>query len=245
MIDSFATFFLLSYVKILSATFDILVFMPVYKFGSADVTYRLYYDPTVIFLGDQHLPYAIIAFVIFSIFIVSPTFILTLYPLQCFHKCLSHFPLRLHFLHTFVDSFQGCFKDGTEAGEWDVRWISVFRLLLRIACFVTYALTLGTMYYVYANIIFVTVAIIFISIQPFKKTTVKYPATDTVFLLLINMIYVARIGFDLGNFQSHKYFPEALIMIGIVSGYFPLVYTLFLISHWIFSRRKFMKRLKF
>ena len=243
VIDSFATFFLLSYIKIMSATFDILVFTPVYKFGSTDVTYRLFYDPTVIFLGDQHLPYAIIAFVIFSSFIVFPTMILMLYPSRCFHNCLSLFSLRLHFLHTFVDSFQGCFKDGTEAGECDVRWISVFRLLLRIVCFVTYALTLGTMYFVYANIILVTVAIIYITIQPFKKTTVKYPVSDTVFLLLLSVMYVASLGYNVGSLQRHKYLPGAIIMIGAISGYFPLIYTLYLISHWIFSRRKFMKRL--
>ena len=92
--------------------------------------------------------------------------------------------------------------------------------------FVTYTLTLETMYFVYANIILVTVAIIYITIQPFKKTTVKYPVSDTVFLLLLSVMYVASLGYNVGSLQRHKYLPGAIIMIGTISGYFPFIYTL-------------------
>ena len=76
VIDYFATFFLRSYVKIMSATFDILVFTRVYKFNSTETSYRLFYNPSVVFFGKGHLPYAIVALLIYFIFTIIPTVIL-------------------------------------------------------------------------------------------------------------------------------------------------------------------------
>ena len=55
VIDSFAAFFLLSYVKILSSSVDLLVYSPVYKYNSTDVSYRLYYDPSATLFGPFHM----------------------------------------------------------------------------------------------------------------------------------------------------------------------------------------------
>ena len=166
----FCNIFLLSYFKILSATFDVLVFSRVYKFNSTETSYRLFYNPSVVFFGKEHFPYAIIALVISFIFTVIPTMILIVYTFQCFHKFLSSLQMRLNFLHTFVDPFQGCFKDGTEPGVYDCRWFSVVRLLIRVACFFLYALTLGSMYFVYATVILIMVAIYFsLSSSPLKR----------------------------------------------------------------------------
>lgn len=245
VIDSFATFFLLSYVKILSATFDILVFSTVYKFNSTEMSYRLFYNPSVIFFGKEHLPYVITALLIAFIFTVIPTLILIAYTFQCFQKFLSIFQIRLYFLHTFIDSFQGCFKDGTEAGIYDCRWFSAVRLLLRVACFIVYAMTLGSMYFVYATIVLITVAIFFITIQPFKKATVKYPVTDSIFIILIALHYVTCAGYNVGIMRGHRFLSMKVVMLGFVSGYFPLVYTLFLVLHWFLVKTDMFKGLWF
>ena len=70
VIDSFATFFLLSYVKVLSVTADLLIPTRVYELGTSksQSTLRLYYSPTVQYFGDEHLPYAIIT-ILFLIFL--------------------------------------------------------------------------------------------------------------------------------------------------------------------------------
>ena len=56
VIDSFATFFLLSYVKVLSVSADLLIPTKIYKLGSSEVQFGLYYSPTVQYFGDEHLP---------------------------------------------------------------------------------------------------------------------------------------------------------------------------------------------
>ena len=55
VIDSFATFFLLSSIKIISVTGDLLVSTQIYRLGSntSDFTYYgLYYSPTVAYFGE-------------------------------------------------------------------------------------------------------------------------------------------------------------------------------------------------
>jgi hypothetical protein len=242
VIDSFATFFLLSHVKILSATFDILVFTRVYKFNSTETSYRLFYNPSIVFFGKRHLPYAIVALLISFIFTVIPTIILIAYTFQCFQKFLSRFNIqRLYLLHTFIDSFQGCFKDGTEKGVYDCRWFSAVRLLLRVACYIVYAMTLGSMYFVYATIVLIAIAILFIVMQPFKKATVKYPVTDSVFIILIALHYVTCAGYNVGVMRGRRFLSMEVVMLGFVSGYFPLVYTLFLMLHWFAIKTKMFK----
>ena len=58
VIDSFATFFLLSYVKVLSISADLLIPTTIYKLGSNEVQFGLYYSPTVQYFGDNtfHMP---------------------------------------------------------------------------------------------------------------------------------------------------------------------------------------------
>ena len=65
VIDSFSTFYLLSYMKINSVTTDLLVPTQIYELGSNITTLGLYYSPTVAYFGNEHLPYAISAFVLF------------------------------------------------------------------------------------------------------------------------------------------------------------------------------------
>ena len=111
VINSFTTFFLLSYVKVLSVSSDLLIYIHVYSLDGKSST-RLFYDPTLHYFGDGHLPHAIPAIFFLALFIVLPTLVLTLYPFQFFQNFLLIFPMRWHFLHAFVDAFQGCYVQG-------------------------------------------------------------------------------------------------------------------------------------
>ena len=130
VIDSFATFFLLSYMKLLSVSSDLLIPTQIHKLGSNISTFGLYYSPTVVYFGKEHLPYAILAIIVLTVFVCVPIVILLLYPFQFFQRLLSFFPLNWQFLHAFIDSFQGSYKDGTELGTYDCRLISALQLLL-------------------------------------------------------------------------------------------------------------------
>ena len=64
VIDAFTTFFLLSNVKFMSVSFDLLVPVRVFQLSSLkdfNYTWQLYYDATIPYFGETHLPYAILA----------------------------------------------------------------------------------------------------------------------------------------------------------------------------------------
>ena len=122
--------------KILNVTADLLVSIVIYKLNSSVPMVRLYYSSSVSYFGKDHRPYAILAVVMFFLFTIIPALTLFLYSFQCSHKMLSLFPFNWHYLHAFVDSFQGCYKDGTEPGTFDCRWFAVVLLLLRPLFFI-------------------------------------------------------------------------------------------------------------
>ena len=236
VIDSFATFFLLSYVKVLSVTADILIPTRVYKLGTgrSQSTLRLYYSPTIHYFGDEHLPYATIA-IIFLIFVSIPTMIFILYPFKIFQKFLSLFPFNWHFLHAFVDSFQGCYKDGTEPGTFDCRWFSSLVLLIRLLFFILYGMTLSVIFFVYGLIAILTFLIVAINIQPFKNVAAKYFVTDIVFYILLGFTYVALIARDIATTEKFLFNFVTLVFL-FLTAFFPIIYIAFLIIVWVGSK---------
>ncbi len=90
IIDSYATFFLLSNMKLMSACFDLLVPTYVYQLNSSSNTYktelRLYYDASIVYTGPSHRPYFILAIGVLFIFVILPVMVLMLYPFQWFQK---------------------------------------------------------------------------------------------------------------------------------------------------------------
>ena len=240
VIDSFSTFYLLSYVKILSVSADLLIPTQIYKLGSNTSTFGLFYSPSVTYFGAEHRPYATMAILVLTLFVIIPTIILFLYPFQFFHKFLSIFPVNWHFLHAFVDSFQGCYKDGTEPGTFDCRWFSVLVLLVRPLVFIIYALTLSVMFFVYAVTILAIYLIAMINVQPFKKAAARYPSTDTKFLVLLCLCYIVALGRNYATTQQFIY-THFMLIIAFISLFTSIAYIVFLLIFWLVSRLNCIK----
>ena len=214
VIDSFTTFFLLSYVKVLSVSGDLLMYINVYSLDGKSSA-RLYYDPTLHYFGEGHLPYAILAPVFLTSFVILPTVLLTLYPFQLFQNFHSVFPMRWHFLHAFIDSFQGCYKDRTEPGTADCRLFAQLGLFFRFALFVIYMLTLTSLYFTYAAIASILWLILMINVNPFKKHISFYVLIDSVFLTIISLFYILVLGENIASMEQHVYFPVLHILVTI------------------------------
>ena len=239
VIDSFATFFLLSCVKVLSVTADLLIPTTVYTLGRNKEQFGLYYTPTVRYFGDEHLPYAITAIVILTLFVSIPTMIFILYPFQFFQKLLSLIPINWHFLHAFVDSFQGCYKDGTEPGTFDCRWFSMVIHLIRLLLFIIYGMTLSMMFFVYGLIAFLALTIAEINIQPFKKVASHYPSIEIVFYVLLSLVFIAAIGTEVA---TTNYFSVLFtISFAFLTAFVPIVYIAALIIFWVISRIRWIR----
>ena len=236
VIDSFATFFLLAHVKILSVTTDLLTPTTMYQLGSNSSTFGVYYSPTVQYFGDEHLPYAILALATFTFFAIIPIVVLFLYPFQFFQKFLSLFPFNWHFLHAFVDSFQGCYKDGTEPGTFDCRWFAGFTLSIRLIFFAIFGATKSCMFFIYATNLLVIFLIAIINLQPYKKESVRYPSTDFVFFGFLSISFILFLGREPA--MTTRFVNITIIITGFIFVLIPLFYTIILIILWLVKRFK-------
>ena len=241
IVDAFATFLLLSNVKFLSVSFDLLVPVKVFLLSpSKDLnpTWRLYYDANVTYFGSNHLPYAIMAITILIIFVLLPILILLLYPCNWFQRLLNVFPVNWQVLHTFVDSFQGCYKDGTGAETRDYRWFSSFFFIIRIVAFMVGIITTTSMYFVLSSMLMVLFVILLINIQPFKTNLSHYSNISAAFFLLLFSWYISVIGIDMASFMKHDAIWPFYILC-VAFGFLPALYGFAIILYWIFSQRKF------
>ena len=242
IIDAFATFLLLSNIKFLDVSFDLLI--PTYVFnmnGSVVGTY-LYYDASVEYFGTKkHLPYAILAVFVVLIFIILPILLLLLYPMRCFQRCLGRCGVRWHALHIFIDAFQGYYKDGTN-GTRDCRYFAAVYLLVRLLLAICFAITRSVVFYGLAILVLISVAILITIIKPYKAEFAVYNAVDSVFILVLAMWYGTAVFYYTAAIKAN-YLTKASVAVSSLVGTLPLLYFIVIFLRWICSCTKVGQKL--
>ena len=240
VIDAYATFFLLSYTKFLNVSFDLLAPTQVYHLNTYNSTHTwaLYYAGDVEYFGKEHLPYGILAIAVICVFVILPTVTLAFYPFTVFQKFLNLFPFRWHILHTFMDSFQGCYKNGTEPGTRDYRWFSVAYLVLRLICCTIFGLTLSSVFYPLCSLLIFFFIIILAIFQPYK--TSLHFRINVALLSALTTFFIALSGYFIsGVWARADYFSSFFYVVAVALGLMPLCFVMVLIFHGIISRWKF------
>lgn len=111
LVKAFATFIVLSYIKLLNTSFDYLTPVKIRNsYGESLKDLYLFANADIKLFGTQHLPYAIIALVMLTVFNILPMLLLLLYQCHCFRKCLGMCGVNSLALSTFMDAFQGCYQ---------------------------------------------------------------------------------------------------------------------------------------
>ena len=244
LIEAFASFLLLSYVKFLSVSFDFLLPVNVYNVHGETMETYLYFDGTVEYFGKQHLPYAILAIVVLSIFIILPLLLLCLYPCHCFQKFLNACKLRCQALHVFMDAFQGYYKNGTD-GTRDCRYFAALYLMVRAFYFIVFAVTLSSFVVMgcfIIGVIFTLFAILFTVVQPYR--TPNYNVVDTLLITTVALIYFCIVSRTLVD----QYVPHSSLntLVYVMLGVFllvPFIYMTVVILYWLFFRHTKMAAL--
>ena len=169
LVDSFATFLLLSYVKFLSTSFDIL--MPNFSWDIESTVQPpvVYYDGTIGYFGKEHLPDALLAIAVLLVFTFLPILLLCLYPCRCFQRFLNRYHLSSQTLHTFMDTFQGSFKDGTN-GTRDWRYFAAVYLIVRVALYISLGVSIVTFNISMITGVLLLFALLLVMFQPYKKS---------------------------------------------------------------------------
>ena len=236
LIDAFATTYILTNVKFQSVSFDLLAPVKVYHLnatGNWTYSIRLFYDATIPYFGSRHLPYGVIALLVLLLFAILPVLLLVLYPFRCFQKFLNLFPVRWYILHTFVDSFYGCYKDGTQIGTRDCRWFASLFILSRFCTMFIGACIQDAMYFHFSAIIFTIVALLFVSVQPFKENASHFTAINAFFALLLALLYTCVIGAMRGKQLLFGF-------LAIMFASLPLLYLSAIALHWMYRHWKIL-----
>ena len=235
IIDAFATFILLSNIKLLSVSFDLLTPTNVYTMNGTVVGIFLYYNASVKYFGKEHLPYAVLAVFVVFIFIFFPILLLLLYPMRCFQRCLSCCGVRWHALPIFIDAFQGCYKDGTD-GTRDCHYFAGLYLLIRLVLFIFSAITHSAYYYAVGVLVLIGVAMLLAIFQPYKAEFRTYNAVDSVFILTLAMWYGTILCLNIAAVKVRRLLKTSAIVSFLVAT-LPLLYFGVVTLHWICSRK--------
>ena len=223
LIEAFASFILLSNVKILGVCFDLLLSTKAYN-SHGDKLYPgyLYYDANIEFFSPQHLPFAILALLMGLVFVLVPFLLLVIYPCGCFQMFLNRFGCGCRALHVFMDAFQGSYR--TEPR--DLRYLSAFYLLLR---FLTLLATTGLASVAHVPVmatIMVVGALVTSLCRPYKNS--YHNTLDIVVMLSAALIYI------LGTADTLSFYLD-YYWLGLIDGLFYLipisVFSLYILLH--------------
>ena len=236
LIESFSTLYLLSLVKIQSVSLDLLVPTPLYYAdGSQDSSYFLYLAPDVVYFGHTHLPYALVALVLSVALVVIPTLLLFLYPCQCFQRFLNKINCNSQVLRTYMDVFQGHYKDGTDNSR-NFRFFSGVFIAVRIIAIVQFSL-FNSYFSIVTLGLCVTVLTFTVSILHPQRCHTHY-ILDSISL---SVILFFTIGASIG---THNTLPSlSLLFIGIVSITSPQLYFIGLVLYWTIHIKKIPQRI--
>ena len=169
LVHAFSSFLLLSYSKILFVSLQLLVYAQLYDPAGEQVgPTMVYYDTSLVYFGSTHLPFALLAIFVLCLFIVLPALVLLLYPTRAFQRCLGCCSVRWDALHAFADTFQGCYKNGTE-GTKDYRYFAGLYLILRILLLIGIGSFLGPYGWFVSILSSSTASLLFALLRPYKN----------------------------------------------------------------------------
>ena len=172
ILDVFVTFTILSCLKVFTVSMDLLLPVTVYNIKSNGSRLALFYDSSIPYFSKEHLPYALLAILMTSVFVVFPTIILIVYPFTIFQRCLNGLPIRWQIVVRFVlDSIQGCYKNGTEPGTRDCRWFASVPYLVRLLPYLMLATSTDLELAIFMVImIVVLLSILVILVEPYHSS---------------------------------------------------------------------------
>ena len=202
LIQAFATFLVLSYVKILNVSYDLLTPVTLLTTeGTSIENNYLYSAGDVVYFGKEHLPYAILGIVMLTFFNILPIILLLLYPCRCFQKCLSCSHLNTPALHIFVDTFQGCYRHKPR----DCRYFAPLFLFVRFLQLLIFASFSDMISVVISGLYMITLALIMLILRPYKVN--KHNTIGTVIFLF----YACTFMLSIGNVYSYPFEYRTLI----------------------------------
>ena len=237
LVQAFATFLVLSYVKIFYVSFDLLtpVYLKTVDGGTLNQTY-LFNAGDLVYFGSEHLPFGILAVFMLTVFNILPMVLLFLYPCGWFRKCLSCCGASNHVLHTFMEAFQGCYRHQPR----DCRYFAALYLLLRILNNLSSVVFIIRPSLAVSCFLFILVILSLVLIAPYRRGA--HNKIDILFFLgaisAFPLYYLRSFLWPYSN-HFHRVFKFFLSLVALI----PVLYGIILFLRKVLPR-KFQVALK-
>ena len=241
IIDVFATFLIFSYVKIIYSSVDILTPIAVKDLDNKILRFRPYHQASSLELNTIKILTGIISILAF---VICPLLLLLLYPLRCFRKCLDKLCYRAvgarFALKVFMDSFQGCFKDKTELGAHDYRYMGGLYLMVRLLIYLVFIVTLYVDSAELMVIIFIAMALLVLVTRPYKTKYAAYNIIDPLFFGYLAIFLTVSSLVAVTNIRHKKAVPF-YIHLTFVLGLIPPLYLVIITIRFIINSKLILR----
>ena len=194
IMNTFATFILLSITKFTVVSINLLTFTNLVDVNGTLVRRVPLFDGSADYFGHHHILYATVAIVVLFFFNLLPLLLLFLSPMRVFQGCLRRCCCSfrgVHFVNAFLEVFQGHFKDGVSHRR-DYRFVAGLQFLLRILMLAVFNSAM------YIEIAFVCSVVVFmlwtvggLVLRPYKRERFNnLEATLGTYIVLLNLLYL-------------------------------------------------------
>ena len=242
IIDAIAAFLLLSYTKMIFISLTLLTPASVFEDDGTVRSRILWYDNSIPFFGGEHLYYAVPAVIILAVFTTMPPLLLLLYQFGFFLRCLEFLRLRSLALNTFVEVFQGCYKDGTN-GTPDRRFFAGMYFVFRVIIFSLHTIPVSLTNYVVLllslQFVLTIGAILIIILEPYKVSF--YNKLDATVFGILALAYAILL-FIYWTFLLTGKIPSAGLAILFILVLLPLVYMVIFIFFKLLGYGRYWKQ---
>ena len=230
IIDAFATFILLSYIKFIRVSITLLSPNRVYDIDGKVITHTVSFDTSVRYFSKEHAPYIVLAFFVLSTFGAITPLLLIIYPTKQFQRCLNHCRFRMQGIRTFVEAFHGCYKDGKNGGS-DRRFFAGLYFVFRIVIYAIYMLhTSYEAMFTMLQATYVIFLLLVVFLQPYKKQF--YNCLDGFFFALY-AITAALMMYLYTKLVSLHQFNNYIFILNYCLLFIPLIYMITYMVYWI------------
>ena len=235
IIDTFSTFFLLSFSKIL-----LLVLMPLYPIEAVAINtttlasstfYLSALDTNVKFFSKQHMPYVAISILLFLMVILPPILVVALYPVHGFRALLFKCCRRMDLISIFVEKFHSCYRDGLDGGR-DMRSFASLYFITTLICYVFWVTSPITSFYLLA-LSFLAFALLVIISQPHKE---KCMAITDALILTNTAVILVTLDYYF-NISSNGYSDWFYLIFAAILATFPPVWLICFATFKVFRAK--------
>ena len=232
VVDTFATFFLLSFAKLTITLLLPLHPIRIHDINNSDLTTSLRVNsftyPSDKFLSSDHLPLVVVSLSMFVVFLLPPVFLLTLYPFRPFRSLIFKYcPKRFKgCLNIFLEKYNFCYRDGLNGGR-DMR--SLASLYFFFILFVYMFWTIHKSYFL-IGLLSGGCSLMVAIVQPYKK---KY--MNVADALIFANIAIVSTAFDRNIYALDRDSDYRIAL--IICFLFPLLELTCLVVYKLFHKR--------